>query len=138
VWASDVNGGICRDQSTNGTDPDPDHNGNPADNTEPTLITLQAIPTESSTVFIPEGFSPNGDGINDRFVIQQIPTGVSVDLEVFNRWGHVVYRSQNYKNDWDGIANQGNGVATSGSGLPEGTYFYVVRLSNGKEFARFF
>ena len=107
------------------------------DNTEPTVIALQALPTEAGAVFIPEGFSPNNDGINDRFVIQRIPAGVTVDLEVFNRWGQVVYRSRDYKNDWTGTANQGTTVGESGTGLPNGTYFYVVRLSDGKEFARF-
>lgn len=137
VWATDVNNGICLDRSTNGSDADPDHNGNPADNTEPTIITLQAIPTEAGTVFIPEGFSPNGDGINDRFVIHYVPVGITVDLEIFNRLGQVVYRNRDYKNDWNGIANQGVIAGTSGQGLPDGTYFYIVRLSDGKEFARF-
>ncbi|WP_177225773.1 T9SS type B sorting domain-containing protein [Arsenicibacter rosenii] len=137
AWATatDVSGMICRDKSTNGTNPDPDQNGNPGDNADPTVIALHAAATEGSTVFIPEGFSPNGDGVNDRFVIQQVPTGIRVDLEVLNRWGHVVYRSQDYRNDWDGRPNQGIGAA--GAGVPEGTYFYIVRLSNGREFTRF-
>ncbi len=137
AWATatDVNGMVCRDKSTNGTSTDPDRNGNPGDNDEPTVITLHAASTEGSSVFIPEGFSPNGDGVNDRFVIQQVPAGVRVDLEVFNRWGSVVYRSQDYRNDWDGRPNQG--VGSTNAGVPEGTYFYIVRLSNGREFTRF-
>lgn len=137
AWATDINNDTCLDRSTNGTDPDPDHNGNPADNTEPTVIALQALPTEVGAVFIPEGFSPNSDGINDRFVIQRVPVGTTVELEVFNRWGQVVYRDRDYKNDWNGIPNQGAAVGASNTGLPDGTYFYIVRLSDGKEFARF-
>ena len=91
---------------------------------------------EANTIFIPEGFSPNGDGINDRFVIQGVPATATVDLEIFNRWGHRVFADVTYKNDWDGRANQGI-QATASQGLPDGTYFYVVRISDGREFVRF-
>ena len=92
---------------------------------------------EGSTVFIPEGFSPNDDGINDRFVIRDVPAGLTVQLEVFNRWGHRVFSSTDYKNDWDGTANQGIRANDNGAGLPDGTYFYVVKMSDGREFIRF-
>jgi gliding motility-associated-like protein len=141
--AIDNNGQRSRDVSTAGASADPDKNGNPGDNSEPTAVTLNAIPVvppvpgATDTVFIPEGFSPNGDGINDRFVIQRLPTGVTVQLEIFNRWGHSVYRNNNYQNDWDGTANQGTTVGGNGTVLPEGTYYYQVRLSNGTTFSRF-
>lgn len=138
VKAVDANGGICSDESTNGTEADPDQNGDPADNKEPTSVTLHSLrPEETETVFIPEGFSPNGDGINDRFVIQRIPAGVTAQVEIFNRWGHAVYRSNDYKNDWDGTANQGLKTAEAKQGLPDGTYYYQIRLSDGREFVRF-
>ncbi len=89
-----------------------------------------------STIFIPEGFSPNGDGINDRFVIRNIPAGVRVRLGIYNRWGNRVYHQENYQNDWDGTATEGMGVA-AGKGLPDGTYFYQIALSDGQEFTRF-
>ena len=85
-------------------------------------------------VFIPEGFSPNGDGINDRFVIRG--SVGTLQIEVFNRWGHVVYKSDDYKNDWDGTSNTGVRVGSS-SGLPDGTYFYRVKLSDGRQFVRY-
>jgi gliding motility-associated-like protein len=136
--AVDVNGGICRDRSTNGIEADPDQNGNPADNDEPTSISLHSLqPEESETVFIPEGFSPNGDGINDRYVIQRVPVGVTVQLDIYNRWGNLVYQSLNYTNDWDGTANQGVKTADAKQGLPDGTYYYQIRLSDGREFVRF-
>ena len=91
---------------------------------------------DAGTIFIPEGFSPNGDGINDRFVIWGVPAGATINLEVFNRWGHRVYANANYKNDWDGGVNGGILTGTS-PGLPDGTYFYVVRISDGREFVRF-
>ncbi|WP_080237796.1 gliding motility-associated C-terminal domain-containing protein [Spirosoma rigui] len=144
--AIDSNGLRVRDVSTAGTSADPDKNGNPGDNSEPTAVTLNAIPQvpgpgpgpgTTDTVFIPEGFSPNGDGINDRFVIQRLPVGVTVQLEILNRWGHIVYRNDDYKNDWDGTANQGTTVGGNGAILPEGTYYYQVRLSDGSTFSRF-
>jgi len=136
--AVDVHGKLCQDRSTNGTTVDPDQNGDPADNTEATLVTLSAIrPQQDTTMFIPEGFSPNGDGINDRFVIQRIPPGLTLRLEVFNRWGHLVYRSDDYKNDWDGTPNQGIRTNEPRQGLPDGTYFYRVVRSDGREFTRF-
>lgn len=138
VQATDANGMICTDRSTNGSEVDPDQNGNPADNSEPTPVTLHSLrPEETTTVFIPEGFSPNGDGINDRFVIQYVPTGVTVQLDVYNRWGQLVYQNTNYKNDWDGTPNQGIKLTDTRQGLPDGTYYYQVRLSDGREFVRF-
>lgn len=98
--------------------------------------TLGAGVTEDgASVFIPEGFSPNGDGINDRFVLRQVPAGTTVQLAVYNRWGQVVYQQNDYKNDWDGTANVG--IGATGQGLPDGTYFYRIQLSDGREFVRF-
>ena len=68
-------------------------------------------------LFIPEGYSPNGDGTNDLFEIENVPANLTFSLEIFNIWGDKVYESENYKNDWDG----GN--------LPTGTYYYVVKFS---------
>jgi gliding motility-associated-like protein len=136
--AVDVTGRICHDHSTNGTSADPDKNGNPGDNDEPTSITLQSVrPDEKETVFIPEGFSPNGDGINDLFVIQHVPEGVRIQLGVYTRWGNLVYQNEDYKNNWDGTSNQGIRTAGTGQTQPDGTYYYQVRLSDGREFVRF-
>jgi len=79
--------------------------------------------------FIPEGFSPNGDGINDFFVIKGID-GKTASLSVYNRWGNLVYSSRDYQNDWDGLANTG---LLLGSKLPDGTYFYVLDLHDGEK-----
>ncbi|MFD2872810.1 gliding motility-associated C-terminal domain-containing protein [Mucilaginibacter ximonensis] len=63
-------------------------------------------------------FTPNGDGVNDTFVVPGLETYSDNELTIINRWGNVVYQKTNYKNDWDG------------SGLVEGTYFYVLRAKN--------
>ena len=86
--------------------------------------------------FIPEAFSPNGDGINDKFEIKGIAKYKTVEIEIFNRWGNIVYRSNNYGEGqgksgfWDGTGSQG--VRTGSGQVPSGTYFYILKL-DGKE-----
>jgi gliding motility-associated-like protein len=87
-------------------------------------------------LFVPEGFSPNDDGVFDRLVIQK-PLGAQLKLSVFDRLGNLVYESNDYQNDWDGRAT--NGLVIYGEQLPESTYFYIVRLDNSdKEYKGYF
>ena len=65
-------------------------------------------------IVIPNTFSPNGDNINDLFVIENLEGFKNVSLKIFNRWGRLLYQSDDYQNTWDG------GNAT------DGTYFYVL------------
>ncbi|WP_439882548.1 invasin domain 3-containing protein [Pontibacter sp. MBLB2868] len=88
-----------------------------------------SIQVKQGLVFIPEGFSPDGDGENDVFTIYGAED-YRVSLKIFNRWGTIVYENKDYKNDWDGAAN--NGVVL-GNKLPDGTYFYIVDLNNGEK-----
>ncbi len=86
--------------------------------------------------FIPNAFSPNGDGINDYFEILGIEYYEGNSIEIFNRWGNRVYRARNYGIDasprfWDGKPN--TGVKLGNEGLPTGTYFYVLDLGNGEK-----
>jgi gliding motility-associated-like protein len=82
-------------------------------------------------VLIPEGFSPNGDGVNDFFEILGLEDYRENKLTVFNRWGHKVYEAENYLNDWGGWSD---GPLTLGDGiLPKGTYFYVLDLGDGSD-----
>ncbi|GAA4451855.1 hypothetical protein GCM10023189_14320 [Nibrella saemangeumensis] len=124
------------DVSTDGLDPDPNGNEDPTEVTESEATPLSLPATTTGTVFVPGGFSPNGDGINDTFVISGTE-GLTVSLEVYNRWGHLVYKSDDYKNDWDGRSNTGVQVGNATGGLPEGTYYYVVRLSDGREYVKY-
>lgn len=83
------------------------------------FITLtQPIPLE-----LPNGISPNGDGMNDALIVRGLEDYPQNKLVVFNRWGNEVYEESNYRNSspWFGINN-------GGEEIPEGTYFLVVEL----------
>lgn len=71
--------------------------------------------------FISEGFSPNGDGLNEVFYVEGIENYPDNRLVVFNRWGDEVFRKANYSNDW-------HGLGPGGKPLPDGDYFYVLEL----------
>ena len=70
-------------------------------------------------------FSPNDDGQNDTFYIDCITQYPENQLQIFNRWGNLVYYKKGYNNTWDGKADG------SAKTLPEGTYFYILDLGNG-------
>lgn len=79
-------------------------------------------------VFVPEGFSPNGDGVNDVLRILGLHEYPNNTLTVYNRWGHEVYSAKSYKNDWDG---RSEAPMTLGKTLlPRGTYFYLLELED--------
>ncbi len=77
-------------------------------------------------------FSPNGDGVNDFFTIDCISRYPGNVLEVYNRWGTVVYQKRGYNNDWDGTPN-GRAIVQKEDLLPVGTYYYVLDLGDGSE-----
>ncbi|MBL7814663.1 MAG: gliding motility-associated C-terminal domain-containing protein [Saprospiraceae bacterium] len=71
---------------------------------------------------IPNAITPNGDGKNDVLIIDGIDQYPNNELVIFSRWGDILYKARPYRNDWQGV-NQ------SGAELPEGTYYYVLRLN---------
>lgn len=75
------------------------------------------------TLFIPDAFSPNGDGINDKLTIVHDVNSI-IDIEVFNRDGALVYKSSDYQNDWTGYGTDG----WLGHKLEDGTYFISFKL----------
>jgi gliding motility-associated-like protein len=78
------------------------------------------IPTE---IEVPNVFSPNGDNQNDALVFPGVEYYPNTSLRVFNRWGQSVYESTNYKNNW------------RAPDVSEGTYFFVLKLANGKDYS---
>ncbi len=77
--------------------------------------------TYAREIHIYNSFSPNGDSKNEFFYIDNINLYPDSEVYVLNRWGERVFHKKGYNNDWDG------------AGLPEGTYFYIVK-ANGKEY----
>jgi gliding motility-associated-like protein len=67
-------------------------------------------------------FTPNGDGINDSWYIQDIQNYPDNEVFVYNIYGNLVYSKKGYTNDWQGTFK--------GSPLPDGTYYYVLRFDN--------
>jgi gliding motility-associated-like protein len=123
-FAKDKNNIALTDSSNTGFLWDPDEDGDPTNNNNQTLINIQLI-----DLFIPNGFSPNTDGINDRFVIRGLNERL-VKLSVFNRWGNKVYEKGNYDNSWDGVPNTG-GLIPGNDRLPEATYYYILQYLDG-------
>jgi gliding motility-associated-like protein len=72
---------------------------------------------------IPDGFSPDGDGVNEYFVIPGIEKYPNNTLRVINRWGEEVFVRYRYANDWGGEPNLG--LRLQDGKLPGGTYFYI-------------
>jgi len=73
-------------------------------------------------VVIPSGFTPNGDGWNETWEIDYIDQFPDCEVEIYNRWGELLFESVGYKQPWDG--------RYSGGLVPVGTYYYVVKLND--------
>lgn len=81
-----------------------------------------------STNTIPSGFTPNGDGINDTWVIPYLRNCPKAQVTIYNRWGTLVYENKKdyYKKPW-------NGDAKTGNPLPIGTYYYVIEYNDNHQ-----
>jgi gliding motility-associated-like protein len=84
------------------------------------LITVKVIPINPPNVF-----SPNRDGINDQWNVPELFHFPDCTVEVFNRYGQLVYRSKGYQNNWDGTFNN--------QPLPVGTYYYIIKTAPGAD-----
>lgn len=98
------------------------------------VATAISEPTQTdipvSVVTPTEGFSPNGDGVNDYYVIAH-DESTKIIMDIYNRSGYIIYHSSDYKNDWDG---SGTG-SHAGEYIPDGTYwcsYKAVKLSTGE------
>jgi gliding motility-associated-like protein len=74
-------------------------------------------------VHVNTGFSPNGDGVNDAFNVNDVELFPNSDLRIFNRWGNMVFNTIGYKNDWTGTWHDDEV-------LPDGTYYYCLDLKD--------
>ena len=73
-------------------------------------------------VVIPSGFTPNGDGWNDTWIIDFIELFPDCEVEIYSRWGELLFQSDGYTGPWDGTYEGGD--------VPIGTYYYVVKLND--------
>lgn len=82
---------------------------------------------EPCQITVYNGFTPDGDGINDSWIIENIENFPGNTVSIFNRWGSKVWSASNY----DNVTTIWNGKNNDGAELTSGTYFYVIEIENG-------
>jgi len=95
-------------------------------------VTARGGCSDTSSVFIkvlrspsiPNIFSPNGDGVHDKWVIGYLETYPGCTVDIYNRYGQLIFHSEGYQTPWDGKVN--------GRDVPIGTYYYIVNPKNGR------
>ena len=87
-------------------------------------VVSQSLQDCEVTVDIYDVITPNGDGDNDVWIVEDIQEYPDNEVEIYNRWGLLVYRAKSYQNDW-------NGLDMEGRELPPGTYYYVLKVYSG-------
>ena len=90
------------------------------------------IPIEDCELIIYNLFSPNGDGANETFTIDCIELYPNNHLEIYNRWGILVYQADGYLNQWDGTSI-GRVTLNASERVPAGTYYYILDLGDGSD-----
>ncbi len=96
-----------------------------ATSTEGCIASKQVTINVFSDVFVPSAFTPNGDGLNDSWVILGLQLYPGCVVTVFDRWGQIVYQSSGNNNPWNGRV-KGQAPSTA-------TFVYSIDLKNGKK-----
>ena len=90
-----------------------------------------SVATEKCAPFIPQGFSPNNDGVNDTFEISNLLNIYeNFELKIYTRNGNLIHTAHNADGFWNGVATQG--LLFTGNTVPVGTYYYVLVLNDPK------
>jgi len=82
-------------------------------------VSSDEVVLKLGSVSIPTAFSPNGDGRNEIFVVRGFGNGTPIIIQVFNRWGNLVFESNDYQNNWAG-------VGMNGDALSDDTYYVLL------------
>ncbi len=126
---SDENENACGSDplDSSSTSPDADNDMIP-DCSDSDMVIEENNPDieEEATIVCSEAITPNGDNINDTWVIQGIDKYPSAVVSVFNRYGNEVFKAIKYNNDWNGNHR------SNSEKLPSGSYYFVIDLQNGK------
>lgn len=89
---------------------------------------------EEDNIVVYDVMTPNGDNNNEVFTIEGIEN-IDNTLQIFNRWGVLVFKTTNYRNTWNGDSD-GRVTVKEREKLPTGTYYYVLKLTkSGKQLA---
>ena len=73
----------------------------------------------------PTGITPNGDSTNETWRIRDENSEAIIEVKIFDRWGKVLWKSENYYNNWNGV-DQSNNI------LENGTYYYSISIDDTK------
>ncbi len=87
------------------------------------------VSSSGECLFIPNLVTPNLDGLNDTWEINGIDKYPNAEVEIYNRWGNLVYSASPYNNDWDATVNKGATIDSKDGKVPVGTYFYIINLN---------
>jgi gliding motility-associated-like protein len=74
---------------------------------------------------VPNTFTPNNDGINDKWAIKYLESYPNCTVDIYNRYGELLYSSVGYATEWDGTYK--------GAQLPSGSYYYIINPKNGRQ-----
>jgi mucin-2 len=96
-----------------------------------TRLPVEVDLSKCNDIVIPDGFSPNGDGVNEDFFIRNLKENYpNFKLEIYNRYGNIVYKGNRFTPNWDGTTTEG-GMKLGNSLLPTGVYFYILEFNDG-------
>lgn len=90
------------------------------------------VKAKDVTIQIPNSFSPNGDGVNDVFIIKNLIFYPDNELQIFNRWGELVLKQRGYDNTWQGELRGAKRTTWGNEQVQDGSYFYILTI-NGKD-----
>ncbi|MCF6349554.1 MAG: gliding motility-associated C-terminal domain-containing protein [Flavobacteriaceae bacterium] len=127
-------------------DTDDDNDGIPTGNNNPDTEDSIAADCDSDGIpnyldpnpcnLIPQGFTPNGDNINDTLVIPGVSNAPNFEIEIYNRWGNLVYEYSNNGRPvpewWNGFSNGKWTLNENSELVPVGTYFYVITFNDNQ------